>query len=321
MKCGKIRELFSSYMESAMDGRQSAEFEEHMAKCDDCRAAYERVNATVMMLEEIPEVEPPADFHATVMARVQEARRAAPQPVRWWAIDWQHVFTIRVPARAAALGIAAVLLAAMVIQLTPLQGTVANLFGFGKQGVQQRTSVDSDNPRQWEPWTPKSKTEAGLELTIRMESPHTYAITLGSANDQAIAYTLQTDGESYSRTIQANEKWIVTMPAPKSGVTVAKVVWSYQDMRREAQVFLPAKISRKEMPKSLSVETTNVQDLLQRLAHEYGIAIIASGYLKAETPGGQVRDCAAGEALHYFLDGSMKITGLSQSVYAVEPIR
>ncbi len=322
MKCGKIRELFSSYLESAMDGRQSAEFEEHLAGCADCRAAYERVNATVMMLEEIPEVEPPADFHATVMARVQEARRAAPQPVRWWAIDWQRVFTIRVPARAAALGIAAVLLAAMVVQFTPLGGTVANLFGIAKQGPQQQVIGDQDNPRQWGPWTPKPKTQAGLQIIIRMEDANTYAIALGAASNDAIAYTLSVDGDSYSRTVKANEKWVVTMPAPKSGVTVAKVVWRFQDLNREAQVFLPAEISRKEMPRSLSVEETNVQDLLQRLAQEYGIAIIASGYLQVKVPGGQIKDSSAGDALYYFLEGSgMRMTALSQSVYAVEPIR
>lgn len=323
MKCGKVRELFSSHLESAMDGRQSAEFEEHLAGCADCRAAYERVNATVMMLEEMPEVEPPADFHATVMARVQEARRAAPQPVRWWAIDWQRVFTIRVPARAAALGIAAVLLAAMLVQFTPLGVGIANILGVGKQGPQQQiTTNDQDNPRQWGPWTPKPKTQAGLQITIRMEDANTYAVSLGAASNDAIAYTLSVDGDSYSRKVQANEKWVVTMPAPKSGVTVAKVVWRFQDLNREAQIFLPAKISRKEMPKSVALDATDVQSLLQRLAQEYGIAIIASGYLQAKVPGGQIEDSSAGDALYYFLEGSgMKMTALSQSVYAVEPIR
>jgi hypothetical protein len=322
MKCGKVRELFSSHLEGAIDGRQSAEFEEHLAGCGECRAAYERVNATVMMLEEMPDVEPPADFHATVMARVQEARRAAPQRVRWWEIDWQRVFTIRVPARSAAIGIAVMLLAVLMMQFTPLHGPVANFFGVGKQSGQQITNTSPDDVRQWEPWTPKSQTKGGLKLTIRMESPNVYTIMLGTQSARPITFSMKASSESYSGSVQANQEYRVTVPAPRSDVAVARIAWDYQEMGYAARVFLPAKISRTESPRSLSLEAMSVQDMLKKLSQEYGIAIIASGDLDQIIPAGQVENQTAGGALYELLDGfGIKRVALSQSVYAVESAR
>ncbi len=102
MRCARVRDLFSSYLENEMDVPTSVQFEKHLAECNKCQADYDRFTAAVMVLDEVKEVDPPAGLHAAVMAGVEKTRRAVPSPVRWWQIDWQHVFTLRVPARAAA---------------------------------------------------------------------------------------------------------------------------------------------------------------------------------------------------------------------------
>ncbi len=128
MKCNRIQEMFSDYMENAMDARSCVEFEQHLTECACCSMDYDRFTQTVTMLDEMPEVEPPADFHASVMARVERARRTAPRPVRWWEIDWQRVFTIRVPARAVAMGLTLVLLMVLAVRFTGLSTITAGLF-------------------------------------------------------------------------------------------------------------------------------------------------------------------------------------------------
>ena len=59
MKCLNAQELFSSYLENEMDAELRTAFEQHLATCPLCEARYDRFHATVMLLEEMPEIETP----------------------------------------------------------------------------------------------------------------------------------------------------------------------------------------------------------------------------------------------------------------------
>ncbi len=109
MKCGKAQELFSSYLEKTIQPPMGVVFEQHLEECAECKAAYDRFHATTVVLDELPMVEPPADMRAAVMARIEENRRQAPARVKWLHFDWQSVFTLRVPAKALAMGAATLL--------------------------------------------------------------------------------------------------------------------------------------------------------------------------------------------------------------------
>ena len=128
MKCAKAQELFSGYLENTILAPTRVALEQHLTQCPQCKAAYDRFHATAVVLDELPEVEAPLGLHAAVMARVEQARRAAPQRVAWWHVDWQSVFNARVPVRAVAMGFAVVLLLAVVVQLTPLRSMTAGFF-------------------------------------------------------------------------------------------------------------------------------------------------------------------------------------------------
>ena len=67
MKCGKAQELFSSYLEKTIQPPLGVAFEQHLAECARCKAAYDRFHATTIVLDELPMVQPPPDLHAIVM--------------------------------------------------------------------------------------------------------------------------------------------------------------------------------------------------------------------------------------------------------------
>ncbi|MGB9618923.1 MAG: anti-sigma factor family protein, partial [Armatimonadota bacterium] len=227
MKCGKVRDLFSRYLENATDGRITARVEEHLSACESCRRAYQRFRATVAMLDSIPEVEPPADFHATVMAQVERAKRAAPAPVRWWTVDWQHVFTIRVPVRAAAVGIAAILLFVLAFQLfPPLRTGIASLLLPQKPAPAPISSIDDNAVRTPLPWSPKTS-GPGLQISVEPEKPGTYSVRLGTTSKKQVAFEVEVDGTKYSGSLAAGAGSQIKVPAPSAGsVAVVHIAWS-----------------------------------------------------------------------------------------------
>ena len=324
MRCGKARSLFSSYLESTIGGRSVAVLEEHLDGCSACRATYERLRGTVAMLDSVPEMEPPPDFHAAVMARVERARRIAPEPVRWWRTDWQHVFTIRVPARAAAVGVAVVLLVALAVQLTPLRTGVASLFGLQRPSKTAIADVDTEAPRQWEPWNPRVKSDSGLLIGVAFDSSGVYAIRLGTKSDQAVAFALDAAGSSYTGFVRNNQDSVVQVRAPSAGLVVAKVTWSYKDREREESVFLPARLDPNASRRSLSLTFDNatVRDVLREISVRYGVAVVASVDLHKPIVYAHVERGTPADALFDCLSGSnIKSRALAPSVFMVEPLK
>ena len=321
MRCGRVRDLFSRCLENAMDSALSGRFDEHLAACAACREAYERFSATVVMLDEMPEVEPPADFHAAVMARVEQARRTTPQPVRWWRIDWQHVFTIRVPARAAALGLAVVLLAAVAFQLTPVGQTgVALFFGPAKSINKPISDFDSNAPKAWHPW--HSQAQAGLLIDVKMEANSVYAIRLVTRNRGPIGFALRAGESSYSGVVIANQDSVIRIPAPESGLSEAKIAWNCMEQSRQESIFLPAKLQTQASPRSFILRDASVRDTLRKIAQEYGIVVIARGDLNKNIPHCEVNQLPPGEALYNCLeDTGLKSRAEASSVFTVEPER
>jgi len=323
MRCGRVRDMFSSYLEKAMDGRITARFEEHLAACESCRKAYERFSATVSMLDSIPEVEPPADFHASVMAQVERARRAIPAPVRWWSVDWQHVFTIRVPARAAAVGAAVVLLFALAFQVfPPLRTGIAGLLVPQKPVQAPITSVDENAPRAPLPWNPATS-GPGLQISIGVEKPGTYAVRLRTASRKPVAFEVEFDGTRYSGSLAAGTVSAIKVPAPPVGsVAVVHVAWSIGEWGRYQSLFLPAKLNQRSLLRSFVLENVTVRDVLRTICREYGVAIIASGDLGKGVPYARADRATPEDALYDSLSPvGMKARGVATSVYQVEPIR
>jgi anti-sigma-K factor RskA len=97
----------AAYLLDALDGRERAEFEAHLAGCDRCRAELRWLQPAVDVLPaSVEQIEPPAELRNRILgaieadaaqARAQANRRPARQP--FWS---------RISSRAALIGIAAV---------------------------------------------------------------------------------------------------------------------------------------------------------------------------------------------------------------------
>ncbi len=323
MRCGSVRDLFSRYLENAMDGNMTARFDEHLAGCESCRRALERFSATVAMLDSIPEVDPPADFHASVMAQVERARRTVPAPVKWWTVDWQHVFTIRVPARAAAVGFAVLLMFALAVQLfPPLRTGIAGLFWAQEPPSAPIADVDENAPKAPLPWNPKTS-DRGLQISIAADMPGEYSVMLGTSSKEPVRFQIEVAGTKYSGFAAAERVATIKVPAPPVGsVAVVHVAWSIREWGRYQSVFLPAKLERHSSPKSFALENVTVRDVLRTVCWQYGVAIIASGDLGKSVPYAQVDHATPSEALYESLNKvGMKWRGIASSVYAIEPAR
>lgn len=265
MKCAKAQDLFSSYMENTIEPPLGVAFEQHLAECPQCRADFDSFHATSVLLDELPEVEPPPDFHAAVMAAVERARRTAPRRVRWWNVDWQSVFTVRVPVRAVAVCAAMLLMFVMLAQLTPLGTFTANmLFGSKSTKVADPNAVPAPPP--WsggsESGSRYTKSGPGLSMNVRLSSSDAQSIvylldikTESKVPVEYEAYLLREDtlandsgskdpetklcGGSVTCDQAVKIPFVVSRPSGKQIPSVVMVTWKYDNNTRNEVISLP----------------------------------------------------------------------------------
>ncbi len=332
MKCAKARDLFSSYLENEMDVPTSVQFEQHLSECPKCKADYDRFNAAVVMLDEVPEVDPPANFHASVMSRVEQLRGTAPSPVKWWQIDWQHVFTIRVPARAAAFALVALMLVAVLVQVTPVGTGVMNLLGL--QRVSQKT-IGERTPDTAPPWSLKPEdavydmSGSGLLISVTSRadaSTRTYALRLQCTSEKPVAFYVEAGDRTYGGSVVRDQDSIIHVPV-RAGqdVVVARVRWNYGDRTHIQYVYLPYRFDPKAHAKQLHMvfENMTVGAIIREVATDYGVVVLASGDLSKKVSYADVDSGNPGEALYHCIelsDVNMKQQMLAPSIYVVEPV-
>ena len=317
MKCSRALDLFSSYAAGELEPEQSVAFEAHLADCADCHSAYQRFNAAIMALEEMPEVEVPTGFHEAVMARVQESRRWAANPVRWWQLDWQRVFTIRVQARVAALAAVAVLIAIGIMRLTPVNGVVAGLFsGYGSVGNVVTSGSGEVPTRTPMPYgfgpTIASFEPSGAKLKITVQVPpsasgrSSYTLRLDATSAKPVSYSVErlrtgTSRELISAGAVAGDRGAVTVVNSEGRPTIVKVAWKSDGVDRSETLFLPAAYNSTGAKRSVNASiSTSFYDALSEISAKSGMIIVGSDNLnkqvalpKGETAEQTLRDGAA----------------------------
>jgi len=332
MKCARARNLFSKYLENELDVETCVEFEQHLTECSSCKVEYGRFNVAVMMLDEMPEVDPPAGFHEGVMARIQNARNAAPKPVKWWQIDWQYVFPLRVPARAAALGVAALLFMAVLVQTTPVGTGVMNLLGLQRAST---SSIGEDpvTAPSWSLRTPDvaySMNGTGLSIGVTSkidESMRVYDLRLQAKGNRAVKFTIEAGDRTYSGSLVRNQDSVISVPVDASKeLVVARLKWNHNGENHSRYVFLPRKFDSKAHAKRLNLkfDRMTIYDILRTVSKKYGVVVLASGNLKKYVPFAEVVSGNPAEALYSGVEESganMKQDVLGPSIYIVEPAK
>jgi HEAT repeat protein len=74
--CAPFRPLLSPALDGALEPRERAALDRHLAACADCRAVKTRLTTTVDLLRKTPLTDAPADFVARLEARLEEGAEA-----------------------------------------------------------------------------------------------------------------------------------------------------------------------------------------------------------------------------------------------------
>lgn len=332
MKCTRTIDLFSSYAENAMEPPLRVAFEQHLAECEECKAAYEKFNATLMVLEEMPEIEVPAGLHASVMARIEQARHANPRPVRWWHLDWQRVFTLRVPARGLAVGFGALLLMVLMVQLTPVKSIVAGFIPSRQAPIADVTNLDLPKPPN-DAANGCVISQLGLSICVDATAAGnpdgSYALRLDAKGEPAIEYQVDlmpqsatapdAQGEGYHNGfVQSNRGATVGVVAGEN--KVARVEWRRGGHSYTEYIFLPSRFNSEAGGKTISIENTNVYSALRQVAETYGVVILASGDLSKIVNYAGGRSLDPQDAVYGVARAAgLKWVGKSSGVFVVEP--
>ncbi len=75
MRCEDVSELLSTYIDGALDQDEHAWVEDHLRRCPHCAAELATLRATLALVQQLDEVEPPADFRAQLKKRILAERR------------------------------------------------------------------------------------------------------------------------------------------------------------------------------------------------------------------------------------------------------
>lgn len=340
MNCTKAQDLFSGVLENTVSPSLGTAFEAHLAECPKCNATYSKFATAILMVEGTPEVEVPEGLHAAIMARVEQARRTVPHKVKWWTVDWSKAFTVRVPARAAAMGLALLLGVAVVVRLAPQHTTTAGMVPGSQPSTEMSQEIDANAIRPWGPWgTALAQRDSGLLISVAAHQSNrrnVYALRFRTNNAQRVDFQVylvsSTNWESASRAagspysansvVRGRDSVVsVAGPTESGAVKAAKVVWSNEGQKFMEYVFLPARFDTKAADKSMNIafQNTTAYGLLRKVSAKYGVAIMASGYLGKQIASMKVDGGSPADVFYSLsLQTQLRTRPVAASVYALE---
>jgi len=74
MKCETIKNMMSSYIDKDLNNIEKAEFEKHLAECEECRAEYESLIDIIAACGNLEEIELPQNFRTELHQRLNEEK-------------------------------------------------------------------------------------------------------------------------------------------------------------------------------------------------------------------------------------------------------
>ncbi|GAB6180308.1 hypothetical protein JCM14036_16270 [Desulfotomaculum defluvii] len=79
MQCKDALNMLSPYLDKVLNSDECTEVRVHLASCPKCKAEYEELKIAMLLLQELPEMTPPVDFHAKLMAKIDDIEIAKKQ--------------------------------------------------------------------------------------------------------------------------------------------------------------------------------------------------------------------------------------------------
>lgn len=317
MNCKNIREHFSDYADGNMDQAKMLLFDKHIEACSQCRRDFEKYNATIMMLEELPEVELPNTFHYSVMNRLEEERMKAPRRVNWLKLAWQSIFSVQNPGKAFAMGAAAMFIAFGLVLATPSLNTITSNF-IAPSNIDAPTGPDNKGQTvdAWDPAGSGSATnESGLQVSVdRVQSSKgTYEVALATLNGETVTYEITEDGAfaksgndsmiiNFRGTLKENMQTVVPIKFEGSDnqAWTARINWHFKGNDYSNCLFLPSTLDTlsAESTRTMHIEGKQIYDVLKIISAKYNVVVLASGDLTETLDVFDVKDANAEEALY-----------------------
>jgi hypothetical protein len=308
MKCEKAQEFFSDYIENTLDRPMTVALEAHLNGCEACGADVASLRSMWTVLDQVPHVEPPADFVWRTTTRLQhellnrrEAERAKPLP--WW----KRLTPVQSFSYAA---IAALLLVGMSVPTIPTPlGTRTSGWGILFHPNQPMTAP------QFEAQIPGPNGEAAVvKITPTSDLPYarvwmTYEVPVVQTQ------TLRGNGQPITVPQNLDSNKSVVVRVQRGGASAAKITLlagSGDGVRYEKTLILPGSPSQ-----AISVEGGDPYYALQQVAHLTGQPLLVDSGLTGSV-NLDVRTVAPGQALDQVLSQvGARRTQLPNNVVAI----
>lgn len=98
MECREIEELLSAYIDGELQGAEAFAVTEHLSRCSQCRWELLQLQETANLLRNLPEIEPPADFHWSLRQRLNSFKEDKPWYKRFNFNRWFGFGTVTAAA-------------------------------------------------------------------------------------------------------------------------------------------------------------------------------------------------------------------------------
>ncbi len=76
MACQDYQQLLSAYIDDALSETEAGQLENHLDSCESCRQELGDLKDTILMLQSLDEVEPPAEFHQKLCRRLETEKQS-----------------------------------------------------------------------------------------------------------------------------------------------------------------------------------------------------------------------------------------------------
>ncbi|MEN6372026.1 MAG: zf-HC2 domain-containing protein [Armatimonadota bacterium] len=339
MKCERAQELFSDYLEDALEHPMAVAFDQHLESCSVCAREFASFRLTWRMLEALPEVEPPSDFAYAVMTKIRMQRETERCSRPRWQTIWRDVFQSKIPARVFA-GAATLFILGQVVLHTPARTTIAAWLVPNPMAARVVNSTPASTPENWKS---DSSAEAWLQsgLSFEMEPSGSNIFRLVIKPDSVTSkdlrvYLMPSDCTRFDRESIKNAGLIFTGTIGEKGqvipfvlgrssaqeVMTALIEWENHSQKFAEAVFMPVHLNSMEnaVTSDVNIKNTELYAALQETSATYGVVILANADLSgAKVTRINETNVTADDVLYKICTGAnLRWRPIGSQVYIVE---
>lgn len=150
MKCDRVVEFFSDYLEGKIDYALASAVRSHLSDCKACSREFEMFRDMWISLGAMPEKEPPASFRHDVVMRAigMQQERQQRRKNSAFIIGLNFLLGRLAPGKAAGFAVAAIIIGMIVLRFIPHQDNNASKSGFDEVPI---TQLKTEQPYSFSP--------------------------------------------------------------------------------------------------------------------------------------------------------------------------